>query len=196
MNRSEALAILGASSDEKDSIIEAYDLEIFNAIQLFLKDPVVPYLIDARKKKMNIIGEAYSILCGSTKNEIFNLELADLNSLSLWNDLFLSYENNKAKLRHSISNAKSVDGLIFLLDELKTNEITFAKKMSEKLSSIPYLEVKITEPIALLSVKIELNKLLEQGIIDNSLDSLVSIPANLDIFNLSKEINRLRKLIE
>ncbi len=193
----EAKQILNCTSNDEEIVIDAFEKEVFDLIRIFLNDPVIPKIVMGRMEKLKVLEEAKQELVKKKYSEIKDTFLiSDLDWTEEWNSFFDIYEKNKAKIRKQLASVYDGDRLQLLLENLIENEMKYARRLVDRLKNLPLIGVKSSENVPLIEVKNELNKLLEQGIIDNSMASLVNINANMDIFNLSKEVNRLRKLIE
>lgn len=196
MTKKEALAILNLKEANENEIIDAFELICFQEKQSLYKDPILPTIIDARIKKVERLGEAYNLLLSQeeTKKDISSIFLHDLN-VSEWNFFFQLYEQNKAMLRKELANNNNIESIIYILVELKNNELSYGNILLKNIDSFPQEIVRVSVQLPIIEIVAQLNHYLEQGAIDNSFASLNKLNEIKDNFKLHAELNRLKKLI-
>lgn len=198
MTLSEAKLILETEGTDLDEVKDRYEESVFRQVQIFLKDPVIPSLVDSRLKKMKDASDAF--LFFHPENDYLGSdaeEPSSLKSINNWKEFWEVYENNKAMLRKRIAGSYLYSDLEKQLHFLTKNELEYAGILICFSDGIPLMEdAKISEAVQAVEILKECESLRDRGLIDSSLDSLKNISDNFATFNLSKEVNRLRKLLK
>jgi len=198
MTLSEAKLILETDGNDLEEIQDRYETSVFQQIQIFLKDPVLPSLIDSRLKKLQDTYSAFSFL--AKEKQFTRIEipvLVDLSIFDKWKDLFHAYESNKAILRRNISLCYNYSDLEQLLNLLSENERLFAVKLSNAFLQVKLQnEVKLSEQVPIVEILKDCESLMNRDLIDESIISFSKIQENYITFSLSKEVNRLRKVLK
>jgi hypothetical protein len=198
MTLSEAKMILETEGEELEEIKDRYETSVFQQIQIFLKDPIIPSLAISRLQKLKNLSEAYLFFDqnnDSLKNEI--PVFISLNSIKDWKEFWNTYELNKAVFRKAIVQTYHYADLEIAVNLLVENELEYAKILTKLLVDIrTNSEIKISEPIQIIEIIKECESLRDRNVVDSSIESLKKISDKNVTFNLSKEVNRLRKLLK
>src|SRR5688572_21321049 len=100
MRLSEANLILERQGPDLDEVKDRYEESVFRQVQIFLKDPVIPSLVDSRLKKMKDASDAFLLLHPENDYpESEPKESSSLKPINNWKEFWEVYENNKATLR-------------------------------------------------------------------------------------------------
>jgi hypothetical protein len=197
MTLSEAKMILETDGEDLEELKDRYEASVFQQIQIFLKDPIIPSIAISRLQKLKNLSEAllfFNIKVSNQKNIIS--PLISLKTIEVWKEFWETYELNKAKCRKEIVKSYHYSELESHINLLVRNEIEYAKILVGFFETIPVNhDAKISEVIQIIDILKECESLRDTGIIDYSLESLKKISDKNITFNLSKEVNRLRKLI-
>jgi hypothetical protein len=195
MTITEAKIILNLETIDPDEVNDHFEELVFQQIQIFLKDPFIPNLVSTRLKKLKDSFSAYSFLVKENQFPRINKpDLKDLQVIVKWKDFFYAYEANKAILRKNISFSYHYDDLENLLNLLTQNEISYCNRLLKVIPQVPKVEAKLSDSIQVIEVLKECENLMNRNLIDHTIVSFSKIPENMVTFNLSKEVNRLRKM--
>ena len=198
MTLSEAKMILETDGHDLEDLKDRYETLVFQQIQIFLKDPVIPSLAISRLQKLKNLSEAYLFFKG--KIDFRNNLIPDSMSLKIfteWKDFWNTYESNKAVFRKAIAQTYHYIDLEIAVKLLVENELEYAHILVRLLDAIcESKESKISEAVQVVEIIKECEILRDRNVIDFSMESLKKISDKNVTFNLSKEINRLRKLLK
>jgi hypothetical protein len=167
-------------------------------VQIFLKDPFIPNLVPSRLKKLKDSYSAYIFFKGKWDYPKHELpEIISLSEIENWKDFWLTYEKNKSILRKSIGECYAFSDLEKLLSFMNSNEEDYAEGLVSVLPQVkPDKDAKLSESVPVIQLLKECKSLMDNKCINDTLGSLSRIPENLITFNLSKEVNRLRKILK
>lgn len=198
MNFSEAKMILGVDGSDPEEVKDRYEESVFNQVQIFLKDPFIPNLVPARLKKIQDAHEAYIFFRKETDYPEYVLpELIPLSEILNWREFWIAYEKNKSNIRKSIVEGYEFSNLEKLLSLMNLNEKKYAEKLVALLPQVkPYPDVKLSEAVPVIELLKECESLRDKNGINDTIGSMSGIPENMITFNLSKEVNRLRKILK
>lgn len=190
--------ILEVDGNDLEEIQDRYEAAVFQHIQIFLKDPIIPSIVVSRLQKLKNLSEAFLFFNTIVDDKKLILpELISLKPIKNWKEFWETYEWNKAKCRKEIVRTFDYYELEKLLDLLLTNELEYAEILVGFLEAVPVNEnAKISESIQVIEILKECESLRDRSIIDISQESLKKISDKNVTFNLSKEVNRLRKLLK
>lgn len=155
ISKNEALLILNCQTENE--VEEAFELEVFNMKNKFLRIlPPIP-LIENYCKKIEKIQTAYRFFYPLNHSINFNNPI--LISTEGLNDFLNKYQTELSKIKLEIANADSSERLILVLHHL----ITFQKNLHQKFNEF-YQEtfedskdlIKISEPIDIFEIQEEL----------------------------------------
>lgn len=198
MKPTEAKSVLEVESDEPEEIKDRYEEAVFQLLQIFLKDPVIPTILLARMEKLKTLSEAYQVLIPSNSPIVHHtLPTIPLNGIPTWKEFFNQYERNKATIRTFLSSSLDSVNLKIGLETLLKHELEYREVILSHTTLIALdLEVKISEPVPVVEILKECENLRNRGMINESIESLNEISDKNATFNLSKEVNRLRKIVK
>lgn len=190
--------VLETEGKDLEEIQDRYEAAVFQQIQIFLKDPIIPSLAVSRLQKMKNLSEAYLFFVPrKAESENTIPDLISLNSINDWKEFWNTYELNKAIFRKGIVQSYNYSELESSVSGLIKNESEYAKILTDVLKDIPVSEeVKLSEAVQVIEIIKECESLRDRSLIDFSLESLKKISDKNVTFNLSKEVNRLRKLLK
>lgn len=198
MTLSEAKMILETDGEDLEELKDRYEASVFQQIQIFLKDPIIPSLAISRLQKLKNLSEAYLFFTGKInfRNNVIPDSIS-LKSFTEWKDFWNTYELNKAVFRKAIVQTYHYADLEIAVNLLVENELEYATILTKLLVDIRVdSEIKISEPIQMIEIIKECGSLRDRNVIDFSMESLKKIQDKNGTFNLSKEVNRLRKLLK
>lgn len=198
MTLSEAKMILETDGEDLEELKDLYEASVFQQIQIFLKDPIIPSLAISRLQKLKNLSEAYLFFTGKIdfRNNVIPDSIS-LKSFTEWKDFWNTYELNKAVFRKAIVQTYHYADLEIAVNLLVENELEYATILTKLLVDIQVdSEIKISEPIQMVEIIKECGSLRDINVIDFSMESLKKIPDKNVTFNLAKEVNRLRKLLK
>lgn len=198
MTLSEAKMILETDGQDLEELKDCYETLVFQQIQIFLKDPVIPSLAISRLQKLKNLSEAYLFFTGKIdfRNNLIPDSIS-LKSFTEWKDFWNTYELNKAVFRKAIVQTYHYVDLEIAVNLLVKNELEYAHILVRLLDAIcESKESKISEAVQVVEIIKECEILRDRNVIDFSMESLKKISDKNVTFNLSKEINRLRKLLK
>jgi hypothetical protein len=198
MNLSEAKMILGVDGNDLEEVKDSYEESVFNQVQIFLKDPFIPNLVPPRLKKIQDAHEAYIFFNKKTDYpEYIFPELIPLSKILNWREFWIAYEKNKSNIRKSIVECYEFSNLEKLLSLMNLNENEYAERLVTLLPQVkPDPDVKLSEAVPVVELLKECESLRDKNGINDTIGSISGIPENMITFNLSKEVNRLRKILK
>ncbi len=198
MTSSEAKLILGVDGTDPDDVKDRYEESVFQQVQIFLKDPFIPNLVPSRLKKLQ---DAYSAFIFFNATSDYPKQefpvMIPLSEIENWKEFWMTYEKNKSLIRKLIGECYEYSDLERLLSFMKSNELEYAERLASVFSQVkPDHEAKLSEAVPVIRLLKECESLRDKKLINDAIGSLSEIPENMITFNLSKEVNRLRKILK